>query len=147
MMSSSQVTLVGKVAPCKMVDLQEYNDLRGNLCVVETRKEIDFEIKRIFYVYEVPAETTRGDHAHRKLEQLVIAVYGCFDVTIDDGLETARFRLDTPNRGLYIGPMVWNSLINFSEGAVGLVLASNHYDEADYYREYNEFHADAGRLA
>ncbi|MFJ6614082.1 sugar 3,4-ketoisomerase [Streptomyces sp. NPDC091289] len=137
---------VGTVRPCELMDLQTIADNRGHLSVVEGIKDIGFDIKRLFYLYSLPVDSMRGDHAHRNLEQLVIAVSGSFDVTVDDTAETAVFRLDSPHQGLYIGPMVWNGLTNFSEGAVALVLASEHYDEADYYREYQEFAADAGRL-
>ncbi|MFE5889271.1 sugar 3,4-ketoisomerase [Streptomyces sp. NPDC056468] len=137
---------VGKVRPCELMDLQTIADSRGKLSVVEGIKDIGFDIKRMFYLYALPPDSIRGDHAHRNLEQLVIAVSGSFDVTVDDTADTAVYRLDSPHQGLYIGPMVWNGLTNFSEGAVALVLASEHYDEADYYREYQEFATDAGRL-
>ncbi|MGW1608645.1 sugar 3,4-ketoisomerase [Streptomyces sp. NPDC002285] len=137
---------VGKVRPCELMDLQTIADSRGKLSVVEGIKDIGFNIKRMFYLYALPRDSIRGDHAHRNLEQLVIAVSGSFDVTVDDTADTAVYRLDSPHQGLYIGPMVWNGLTNFSEGAVALVLASEHYDEADYYREYQEFATDAGRL-
>ncbi|MCO1574786.1 MULTISPECIES: sugar 3,4-ketoisomerase [unclassified Crossiella] len=138
--------LVGKVEPCRMVDLPEHNDPRGNLCVVEAGKEIKFDIKRVYYLYDLPATTIRGAHGHRNLEQLIVAVHGKFDITVDDGEYRDRFHLDNPSRGLYVGPMVWRNLINFSPGAVGLVLASTHYDEADYYREYADFQRDARKL-
>lgn len=137
---------VGRVAPCSLVELQKFTDTRGKLSIVEGNKDIGFDIKRVFYVYDLPGTTVRGDHAHRNLEQFVVAIHGSFDVTVDDAFGTFRYHLDDPNQGLYIGPMVWNGLVNFAPEAVGLVLASHHYDEADYYRNYAQFHADARSL-
>ncbi|MFE5805250.1 FdtA/QdtA family cupin domain-containing protein [Streptomyces sp. NBC_01232] len=147
MTRSSATGSVGQVRPCTLMDLQTVVDDRGSLSIVEGVKDIGFEIKRFFYLYDLPVKSVRGDHAHRRLEQFVIAVRGSFDVTVDDTSGTSRYHLDNPNQGLYIGPMVWNSLVNFSEGAIALVLASEHYDEADYYRVYEEFTADARLLA
>ncbi|WP_019890111.1 sugar 3,4-ketoisomerase [Streptomyces purpureus] len=138
---------VGTVRPCELMDLQTVADTRGKLSIVEGMKDVGFEVKRLFYLYDLPVPTIRGDHAHRNLEQFVIALHGSFDVTVDDTVSTAVYHLDSPRQGLYIGPMVWNSLVNFSEGAIALVLASEHYDEADYYRVYEEFTADAKRSA
>ncbi len=140
-------TRVGRIRPCESMTLQNFCDARGSLSIVEGRKDLGFDINRVFYVYDLPRTTMRGDHAHRNLEQFVIAVHGSFDVTVDDTFSTGRIRLDDPNTGLYIGPMVWNGLVDFSPGAVALVLASHHYDEADYYRVYEEFVADARKLA
>lgn len=127
------------VGSCRLVDLPQFEDPRGSLSVVEAGIDIDFEIRRVYYLYDLPVSTVRGAHAHRTLRQLVIAVHGCFEVTVDDGHATDTFRLDHPSRGLYIGPMVWRDLVNFSPGAVGLVLAAEHYDERDYFREYEDF--------
>ena len=137
---------VGRVRPCHLVQLNEHSDPRGSLSVVEAGKDIDFEIQRVYYLYGLPLSTVRGAHGHRDLQQLVIAVHGRFEVVVDDGVNKNSFRLDHPSRGLYIGPMVWRDLINFSEGAVGVVLASSHYDESDYYRDYADFLADARSL-
>lgn len=133
------------VSSCRTVRFPEHADPRGSLSVVEVGKNLDFEIKRVYYLYDLPVATVRGAHAHRNLRQVVIAVHGCFEITVDDGLRRGRFVLDHPSRGVLIGPMVWRNLTNFSRGAVGLVLASEHYDEDDYYREYDEFRADAMR--
>ncbi|QWF78539.1 sugar 3,4-ketoisomerase [Amycolatopsis sp. CA-230715] len=138
---------VGRVRPCRIVQLNEFSDPRGSLSVVETGKDIDFDIERVYYLYGLPVATVRGAHGHRNLQQLVIAVHGRFEVIVDDGKNKQSFSLDHPSRGLYIGPMVWRDLINFSEGAVGVVLASSHYDEADYYRDYADFLNDARSLA
>ncbi|MEU5977703.1 FdtA/QdtA family cupin domain-containing protein [Streptomyces sp. NPDC047315] len=142
--AGTDVSRVGKVRPCALMKLQTIGDPRGQLAVVEGAKDIGFPVKRLFYLYDLPTSSVRGDHAHRNLEQFVIPINGSFDVAVDDTVDTAVCRLDDPGQGLYIGPMVWNSLVNFSEGAIALVLASEHYDEADYYRRYDEFLADAG---
>ncbi|MDV6011626.1 FdtA/QdtA family cupin domain-containing protein [Haloechinothrix sp. LS1_15] len=131
--------VVGRINPCRLIELPEYVDPRGRLSVVEADKDVAFDIKRVYYLYDLPNATVRGAHGHRELEQLVIALHGEFDVMVDDGYRQARFHLDRPSTGLYIGPMVWRDLLGFSSGAVGLVLASMHYDEADYYRDYEEF--------
>ena len=114
--------------------------------MVEVGADIDFEVRRVYYLYHLPVATVRGAHGHRDLRQLVVAVHGEFEITVDDGFDRCRYRLDHPSRGLYIGPMVWRNLINFSPGAVGLVLASTHYDESDYFRDYDEFVRAARRL-
>ncbi|MFC4001135.1 FdtA/QdtA family cupin domain-containing protein [Prauserella oleivorans] len=129
----------GRIKPCRMIELAEHADPRGSLSVVEAGKDIDFEVQRVYYLYNLPMATVRGAHGHRTLQQLVIAVHGQFEITVDDGFRTERYLLDHPRRGLFIGPMTWRNLVNFSPGAVGLVLASEHYDEADYYRDYAEF--------
>ncbi|OZM72640.1 hypothetical protein CFN78_13465 [Amycolatopsis antarctica] len=134
---------VGRVKPCRLIDLNEHADPRGSLSVVETGRDIEFDVKRVYYLYDLPVATVRGAHGHRNLEQLVIAVHGQFEITVDDGHHRSRYLLDHPSRGLLIGPMVWRNLINFSPGAVGLVLASELYDESDYYRDYDEFLRDA----
>ncbi|MFK0247805.1 sugar 3,4-ketoisomerase [Amycolatopsis azurea] len=138
---------VGRIKPCHMVQLSEHSDRRGSLSVVESRKDVQFEINRVYYLYDLPISSVRGAHGHRSLEQLIIAVHGHFEVSVDDGLNKNSFRLDRPSRGLYIGPMIWRELVNFSKGAVGLVLASKHYDESDYYRDYADFlHDTEGML-
>ncbi|WP_019806226.1 sugar 3,4-ketoisomerase [Saccharomonospora halophila] len=129
----------GRVEPCRLLEFDEHADPRGSLSVVETGKDIDFEIKRVYYLYGLPVATVRGAHGHRCLRQVVIALHGQFEITVDDGHTRGRYLLDTPRRGLFIGPMTWRNLINFSPGAVGLVLASEIYDESDYYRNYDEF--------
>lgn len=124
---------------CRLVELRQYIDERGGLSVVETGDDVPFTIERAYYLYDVPNGAARGAHGHRALQQLVIAVHGSFRVTVDDGTRQTRYRLDRPNLGLYIGPMTWRRLTHFSPGAVCLVLASAHYDEHDYFREYPSF--------
>lgn len=138
-------TKVGRVKPCAFIDLEQHNDERGSLSVVESEWTVGFPIQRVYYLHDLDTGSSRGGHAHRALEQLIIAVHGSFSITVDDGVNRAEYRLDGAGQGLYIGPMVWRNLSDFSADAVSLVLASLHYDEADYYREYEEFLRDARR--
>jgi dTDP-4-dehydrorhamnose 3,5-epimerase-like enzyme len=130
-----------------MVELTEHRDPRGSLTVVESGKEIDFDVKRAYYIHHVPDGSERGAHGHRRLRQLIVAVAGSFDVVVDDGFAQRTFVLDDPSRGLYVGPMVWRDMINFSPGTVGLWLVSEPYDESEYYRDYDEFLTDARSVA
>jgi dTDP-4-dehydrorhamnose 3,5-epimerase-like enzyme len=130
-----------------MVGLTEHRDPRGSLTVVESGKEIDFDVKRAYYIHHVPDGSERGAHGHRRLRQLIVAVAGSFDVVVDDGFARRTFVLDDPSRGLYVGPMVWRDMINFSPGTVGLWLVSEPYDESEYYRDYDEFRTDARSVA
>ncbi|MCP3804663.1 FdtA/QdtA family cupin domain-containing protein [Allokutzneria sp. A3M-2-11 16] len=130
---------MGRVEPCRLIDLPEHKDPRGSLAVVESNRDVKFDINRVYYLYDLPSSTVRGAHGHRSLEQLIIAVHGRFEITVDDGYRRMRFQLDSPTKALYVGPMIWRDLINFSPGAVGLVIASMHYDESDYFREYSDF--------
>lgn len=119
--------------------MPKISDPRGNLSFVESDRHIPFEIKRIFYLYDVPGGETRAGHANIHLQQLIIAMSGSFDVVLDDGNEKKRFHLNRSYFGLYVPGMVWRELENFSSGAVCTVLASDYYDEKDYYREYEQF--------
>jgi hypothetical protein len=110
---------------------------------VEGGHHIPFDIKRAYYLYDVPGGAERGGHAHKGLHQLIIAISGAFDIVLDDGDEKKRFHLNRSYFGLYVSPMIWREMDNFSSGAVCLVLASNFYDEADYYRNYDDFITDA----
>jgi dTDP-4-dehydrorhamnose 3,5-epimerase-like enzyme len=127
------------IKQCKIVDLPKIHDNRGNLTFIEGGEHIPFEIKRVYYLYDVPGGAERGGHAHKGLQQLIIAVSGSFDVILDDGLNKKRFHLNRSYYGLYVSPMMWRELDNFSSGAVCVVLASNRYDEDDYYRDYNQY--------
>lgn len=127
------------IEKCKIMDLPKITDVRGNLTFIEGNKHIPFEIKRIYYLYDVPGGEARGGHAHRKLQQLIIAACGSFDVILDDGYNKKRFHLDRSYYGLYVCPMIWRELNNFSSGSVCLVLASEFYDEEDYIRDYAQF--------
>jgi hypothetical protein len=124
---------------CRLIELPKIFDPRGNLSFIEGKRHIPFEIKRTFYMYDIIQGEERGGHAHNKLEQFIIAMSGTFDVVIDDGFQKKKFTLDKPYTGLYMAPLTWCNLNNFSSGAVCMVLASDYYDEADYYRDYNEF--------
>lgn len=126
------------IEDCHIIDIRRYSDTRGYLSVVENDLDIPFEIKRIYYLYFVP-EISRGSHAHKKLQQLLIATSGSVDVIMDDGTNKKTFYLDKPWKGLLIPPGLWRDLENFSGGAVLLCLASEKYDAADYIREYNDF--------
>jgi hypothetical protein len=129
---------------CRLVDLPKISDPRGNLTFLEGQRHIDFEIARVYYLYDVPAGEERGGHAHKNLSQLLIALAGSFDVLLDDGKSKVRVTLNRPFQGLILRPMVWRELDNFSSGAVCLVLASQKYDESDYFRDYAEFATVAG---
>ncbi len=129
---------------CKIVDLPKVPDPRGNLTFIENSKEVPFDIERVYYLYDVPGGSERGGHAHKELHQLIIAMSGSFDVVLDDGKEKRRFHLNRSYYGLYVCPMIWRELDNFSSGSVCMVLASNLYSEDDYYRDYSEFLATQG---
>ena len=128
------------VNDCRIIEMDKHHsDSAGNLTVVENFKEIPFEMKRIYYLYDIPGGEERGGHAHKKLFQFIIAAGGSFDVIIDDGKEKRTVTLNRPYYGLLIVPGIWRELNNFSAGATCLVLASEKYDEADYIRNYDEF--------
>jgi hypothetical protein len=126
-----------------MIDLPRLGDARGGLVAVEGGRHVPFAIQRVYWLYEVADGGVRGEHAHQQLEQVCVAMFGSFDVVLDDGREERRFTLDRPERGLLIGKMVWRRLEAFSPGAVCMVLASLPYDEADYYRDKADFLRDA----
>lgn len=132
----------GLLDSCRLVDLPKIEDQRGNLTFVEGGEHVPFDIARVYYLYDVPGGAERGGHAHRGLNQLIVAMSGSFDVVLDDGLEKRRFHLNRSYRGLLVVPMIWRELDNFSSGSVCMVLASNRYDEADYYRDYDAYIAD-----
>ena len=124
---------------CKLIDLPKITDARGNLTFVEGGCHVPFDIKRIYYLYDVPGGAERGGHAHKDLRQLIVAMSGSFDIVLDDGRQKKRIHLNRSYYGLYVCPMIWREMDNFSSGAVCLVLASNLYNEADYYRNYGDF--------
>ncbi len=130
---------------CRIIELPKISDPRGNLTFIEGRNHIPFDIQRVYYLYDVPGGAERGGHAHKGLHQLIIAMSGSFDVVLDDGREKKRVQLNRSYNGLYVCPMIWRELDNFSSGSVCMVLASSKYDEDDYYRVYNEFINDAKR--
>lgn len=124
---------------CKVIDLPKIQDPRGNLTFIEGGRHIPFDIRRVYYLYDVPGGAERGGHAHKGLHQLIIAMSGSFDVVLDDGASKKRVHLNRSYSGIYICPMIWRELDNFSSGSVCMVLASNLYDESDYFRDYDEF--------
>lgn len=124
---------------CSVIVLPKIQDHRGNLTFVEGDSQVPFNIKRVYYLYDVPSGAERGGHAHKGLQQLIIAMSGSFDVLLDDGINKKRVHLNRPYNGLYVCPMIWRELDNFSSGSVCMVLASNRYDEDDYYRDYTDF--------
>lgn len=124
---------------CRTMSLPKIHNRAGNLTAMNNLLEVPFKTRRVYYLYDIPCGEQRGGHAHRQLEQLLVAVSGSFSVTLDDGREQRTVFLNSPFQALYIGPGIWRTLENFSSGAVCLVLASHEYDEADYIREYNQF--------
>lgn len=125
---------------CTIIELNKHHsDRKGNISVVENNRTIPFEVKRTYYLYDVPGGESRGAHAHRNLHQLIIAASGSFKVTLDDGNVKRTFILNRPYQGLYIVPGIWRDLDDFSSGAVCMVLASEKYDEDDYIRNYEDF--------
>ena len=124
---------------CKLIDLRKISDPRGNLTPIEGSGDIPFDIKRVYYLYDVPSGASRGAHAHKALKQLIIAANGSFTITLSDGASKKSITLNRPYQGLLIVPGIWRDLDDFSSGSVLLCLASEHYDAADYIRDYDDF--------
>ena len=124
---------------CKIIDLPKITDPRGNLTFIEGARHVPFDIKRVYYLYDVPGGAERGGHAHKNLHEFIIALSGSFDVVLNDGIEKKRFHLNRSYYGLYVCPMVWRELDNFSSASVCMVLASAPFEESDYYRDYDKF--------
>ena len=127
------------IQDCKIIELPRIADPRGNLTAIEAQRDVIFEIKRVYYLYDVPGGASRAGHGHKTLQQLIIAMSGSFDVLLDDGTTKEKYHLNRSYYGLYVAPMMWREIDNFSSGSVCMVLASDHYDEADYYRRYEDF--------
>ena len=127
------------VDDCSVIDISKIHNEAGNITVVENGENIPFDVKRIYYLYDVPGGEARGGHAHYELEQFIIAASGSFDVILDDGKNTKRVTLNRPNLALHIVPGLWRELDDFSSGTISLVLASHTYDEKDYIRDYSTF--------
>lgn len=125
----------------RSIDLPRVHDPRGDLTFIEGSEHIPFDIARVYFLYNVPVDAERGGHAHKELEQVIFAISGSFRITADDGVSRKEFWLRDPRRGIYISRMVWREIDSFSQGAVVMVLASRHYDEDDYYRDYQQFQA------
>lgn len=128
------------VYDCNMLELDKHHsDRKGNLSVVENRLTVPFDVRRVYYLYDVPGGESRGGHAHKELFQLIVAVSGSFSVTLDDSKVKRTFNLNRPYMGLLVVPGIWRTLDDFSSGAVCLVLASANYSEDDYIRNYDNF--------
>lgn len=131
---------MNSVYDCTIIELDKHHsDRKGNLSVVQNGSTVPFDVKRVYYLYDVPGGESRGSHAHKELNQLIIAASGSFRVTLDDGNVKRSFTLNRPYQGLYVKPGIWRDLDDFSSGAVCLVLASELYDKEDYIRDYDEF--------
>jgi hypothetical protein len=127
------------VHDCKIVDLPKTSERKGAITPIYNGVQVPFDVKRVYYLYDVPGGAGRGGHAHRELQQLIVSVMGAFDVVLDDGTERKRVHLDRAYNGLIVRQMIWRELENFSSGGICLVLASLPYDEKDYIRDYDTF--------
>ena len=127
------------VFDCSIIELNRIKNRAGNITVIENNTEIPFKAERIFYLYDIPGGESRGAHAHKECHQFIIAASGSFEIYLDDGKVKKAVLLNQPYRGLHIPPGIWASEVNFSSGAICLVLASHKYDENDYIRDYDEF--------
>ncbi|MCF8462916.1 MAG: FdtA/QdtA family cupin domain-containing protein [Rickettsiaceae bacterium] len=130
---------IWSLSQCNLISLPKINDPRGSLTFIENSIQIPFDIRRVYYLYDIPGGADRGSHAHKNLHQFVVAMSGSFDLELDDGVNIRRFHLNRSYFGLYICPMMWRLVDNFSSGAVCMVLASEPYDEEDYIRSYEDF--------
>ena len=124
---------------CDLYSLPEIADPRGNLTFIESGRHIPFDIRRVYYLYDIPGGSERGGHAHKALHEFIIAMSGSFDIHLDDGQSQKTVHMNRSYHGLYVCPMIWRAIDNFSSGAVCMVLASEYFDESDYYRDYDEF--------
>ena len=127
------------VYDCSVIEIDKHHHEKGNLSVIENGKTIPFGVKRVYYLYDVPGGESRGGHAHKELQQLIVAVSGSFDVKLDDGKQKRTYTINRPYQGLLVVPGIWRELDNFSSGSVCLVLASTEYSVEDYIREYDKF--------
>ena len=127
------------ICNCNVITLPKVHNRAGNITALNNSADLPFDVHRVYYLYDIPGGEVRGGHAHKELHQLIVAVSGSFDITLDDGLNKKTVSLNRPYHGLYVTPGIWRNLSNFSSGAVCLVLASHIYDENDYVRDYTEF--------
>lgn len=138
-MTDTDFHKISHINQCKLITFDKHHHPNGNLSVVENGSPVPFDIKRVFYIYDVPGGEERGGHSHKELQQVILAISGSFDVLIDDGVNQRTITLNRPYQGILIAPGIWSQQLNFSSGSVCLVLASDHYDEDDYVRDYDEF--------
>jgi hypothetical protein len=130
------------LSDCRIINLPKITEPRGNLTFIEGGRHIPFEIKRVYYLYDVPGGAERGAHGHRRLQQFIIGMSGSFDVILDDGFDKKTIHMNRSYYGLYVSPMMWRDVTNVSSGAVLMVLASEFYDASDYFRDYKQFLAE-----
>lgn len=138
-MAETDLHKTSNINQCRLIDFDKHHHANGNLSVVENGAQVPFDIKRVYYLYDVPGGEERGGHSHKQLRQFMVAISGSFDVIIDDGVQQRCITLNRPYKGLLIVPGIWRVINNFSSGSVCLVMASEHYDEDDYVRDYEEF--------
>ncbi len=131
--------MINSVYDCVIISLNKIHNRSGNITIVEGQKNVPFDVKRIYYLYDIPGGETRGGHAHKELNQLIVATSGSFDVMLDDGINKKIVTLNRPNYGLLVVPGIWRELMEFSSGAICLVLSSHFYNEDDYIRVHEEF--------
>lgn len=127
------------IADCRLLNLPKIAMPQGNITPIEGAITVPFDIARVFYLYDIPVDSSRGGHAHKKLEQVILCIMGSFDVIVDDGTDRRTVTLRRADEGLYVPSLLWAELVNFSSGAICVTLASMPYEEADYLRDYNEF--------
>ena len=127
------------IEDCQLIEINQIGDRRGHITVVENNEQVPFQVKRIYYLYDVPSGEERGGHAHKELQQLIVAASGSFDVIVDDGINKKTFSLNQPTKGLYFPAGLWREINNFSSGSICLVLASQVYQKEDYIRIYKDF--------
>ncbi len=138
-MTFSQALITPTIRDCRIIDLPKVTEPRGNLTFIESGRHIPFDIKRVYYLYDIPGGAMRAGHAHKALRQFLIAMSGSFDITVDDGMQKAKYHMNRSYYGLYIPPLIWREIDNFSSGSVCLALVSDFFDESDYYRDYDRF--------
>lgn len=124
---------------CHLIQFEKKSHETGNLVFMESKKDIPFDIKRAYYIYDVPSYAKRGSHAHKNLKQVLIALSGSLEIIVDNGYAKKKYLLDNPHQGLYLGSNLWRDLVSFSPGAICLVFAAEYYDPSDYIRNYTEF--------
>ena len=131
--------MISSIYDCIILPLNKVNNRAGNITIVEGKQNVPFSIRRVYYLYDIPGGESRGGHAHKELYQLIIAASGSFDVLLDDGINKKVVKLNRPDYAVLVVPGIWRELMEFSSGAISLVLASHKYDESDYIRDYENF--------